>query len=197
MGILGANSALLFGATGPILRGSGIACDLRASALESYGIYRMLSFRSYIGICGDSYDRFLIRSRELFESMHIIYSAIAPLLSSNGRLLIESKIARPASLSGNTGNFKNKMESLIRKFKNAVDPVETEASMSYRAVESGKGEFGVLLVSNNTQKPYRVYLRSPAYNHLQLLSLIGAGHMFADIVTLVGTLDLVFGEIDR
>lgn len=187
----------MFGATGPILRSTGVGYDLRMNVLESYGAYRALQFRVFIGTQGDSYDRFLIRSRELFESMHIIYASMTYLLNNNGGLLIESKLHSACVLSRYAGNSRTKMESLIKKFKGATEPFSTRTGISYRAVESGKGEFGVLLVANSTSRPYRVYLRSPAYNHLQLLSLLGTGHMFADIVTLVGTLDLVFGEIDR
>jgi NADH-quinone oxidoreductase subunit D len=187
---------MLFGATGPILRGSGCMLDLRFSTIESYAAYRLISFRSYLGVQGDSFDRFLVRSRELFESMNIIYTVMSQLYGKTNVRVNAYHSSEPAILRGKH-EFKTKMESLIVKFKSAIDPISTDSALSYRSVEAGKGEFGVMLIASNDRKPYRVYLRSPAYNHLQLLSLLGSGHMFADIVTLVGTLDLVFGEVDR
>jgi NADH:ubiquinone oxidoreductase subunit D len=191
VGVLSANAATLFGATGPILRGSGVLYDLRFSSIEAYAAYSAINARSYVGVAGDSYDRFLVRSRELFESMNIIYQVIANIGGA------DVAISRSVDILGGSGVFKTKMESLINKFKSAVEPSVATDKITYRAVEAGKGEFGVMLVTNSTYRPYRVYLRSPAFNHLQLIGLLGAGHMFADIVTVVGTLDLVFGEVDR
>ncbi len=193
VGFLGYESALLLGATGPILRGSGVSYDLRTSAADAYALYDAISFRVFTGVTGDSYDRFLVRARELFESMFILESA----LSMASTTLASSAFSGVRTLESGKAYYKTKIESTIAKFKAAAEPVSARAALSYRAVEAGKGEFGVLIISNNTQRPYRVYLRSPAYNHLQLIGLMSSGARFADIVTILGTLDLVFGEVDR
>ena len=171
-----------------------MAFDLRASTLETYAMYRAVTFKTFIGTNGDSYDRFLIRSRELFESMLIVCSALEQLVYGSAKNVDRAALSTLNNLSR---DYKNKMESLICKFKNIQEPAAVTSSIVYCGVEAGKGEFGVYLATNLTQKPYRVYLRSPAFNHLQLINLLGSGLRFADVVTLVGTLDLVFGEVDR
>ena len=194
IGVLKKNDAILFGATGLFLRSSGCSLDLRAGV--GYSSYSTLSFRIYTGVFGDSYDRFLIRSRELFESIHILAQiTFRFLLVSNKSTALF--LANSCLFINNGTEHKTKMEGLISRFKVASDFIEVSAGVSYKYVEAGKGEFGVMLVSNGSAKPHRLYLRSPAFNNLQLLPLIGAGCYFADLVTLVGSLDLVFGEVDR
>ncbi len=196
VGIIDKNSAVLFGATGPILKSVGMSKDLRVSQAEQYAAYEAVSFRVFVGIYGDSFDRFLIRSRELFESMHIILQTLNTFTSSTFGIITINKFYGVFSSKSKSYN-KTRMESLIIKFKTASDFIQLNNGISYKAVEAGKGEFGVLIVSAGESNPYRAFLRSPAYNHLQLLPLLGSGHYFADLITLVGTLDLVFGEIDR
>ncbi len=187
---------MLFGATGPILRSTGCAYDLRFLKAEQYAAYNKLAFKMFVGIYGDCYDRFLIRSRELFESAYIVLQAVTILgVDFNGSCCL-SKFYGVFS-NQKVNQTKTKMENTINKFKYISDFITINSGISYKAVEAGKGEFGVMVVSSGDNKPYRAFLRSPAYNHLQLLSLIGSGCYFADLITLVGSLDLVFGEIDR
>ena len=198
VGILNYDIARLFGATGPMLRSAGYLYDLRMSNFENYALYNQLVFKSFIGITGDCFDRFLIRSRELFESTQIIYQCITKLnisfMQLNTVFFVENNNFQFQQINY---IFKNKMECLINKFKNITDGLTTNTGLMYRAVESGKGEFGVFIVITSNNKIYRAHLRSPAYNHLQLVSLMCIGHMFADLVTILGSIDVVFGEVDR
>lgn len=198
VGVLTYNAARLFGATGPMLRSTGYLYDLRLSLWESYALYPNLNFKSFVGFSGDCFDRFLIRSRELFESIQIIYQCVAKLnlrfISLAGQF---NKDNADAQLQQTNNAFKNNMELLINKFKIVSDGIATNAGFMYGAVESGKGEFGVFLITQNNNLIYRAHLRSPAYNHLQLVSMMCSGHMFADLVTILGSIDVVFGEVDR
>lgn len=191
---MGAEAGRLFGATGPVLRSTGVLYDVRLCKHTLYGFYSNLSVRSYVGLHGDSFDRFLIRARELFESLSIIYKCISEFTyySSNHSINYHCVLTKA---HGKTP--KTKLESLIRLFRHVNADYSCRTGLVYRCVESGKGEFGITLVSNNSNKPHRLAIRSPAYAHLQLLNLISNGHQFADIATLIGSLDVVFGEIDR
>ena len=152
--------------------------------------------RAFIGTTGDSYDRFLIRSREMFESVNIVSQISCKLLNNLNTIKLNSNFGSNAYGQANSCS-KTTMELLIKRFANVDAPTALHACITYGVVEAGKGEFGVLALLNDTRYLYRVHLRSPAYAHLQLISLLGVGHQFADLVVLVGTLDLVFGEVDR
>jgi len=198
-----------YGLTGVMARSTGIKRDLRLDKLETYANYYYLNFRSYIGQNGDSYDRFLIRMNEMTESLNIINQTIGKLTkykhslkktnninTINPHLIL--KYLYPKSI--NQYNYKgeyNTMEQLINHFKYWSEGFAIKTGWTYRAVESPKGEFGVALLSDGTNIPYRCKVRSPAYHHLQVLPKIGKGHFLADLVTLMGTIDIVFGEIDR
>ena len=194
----------------------GIKRDLRLNKLETYASYYNLNFRSYIGQHGDSYDRFLIRMNEMSESINIISQVINKLslfnsvshLNKYKTPNINSKLQilphfllnftkKNQWLSYNYKNQYNSMESLIKHFKFWSEGFVVDSNIVYKGIESPKGEFGVTLISNNSEKPYKCKVRSPAYHHLQLLPKIAKGHFLADLATLIGTIDIVFGEIDR
>ena len=190
IGILTYINALKSGATGVIARASGIKKDLRLLNNTTYSNYWYLNFNSFTGKTGDSYDRFIIRIREMFESLYLITQIISTL-----------------DLNTYTYNFnkwktlsQNKftqMEKLINHFKYYSEGYVLNKGLYYSEVESPKGEFGVTIISNNTNKSYRCKIKSPAYTHLQILSFLSKGHYFADVVTLIGSQDIVFGEVDR
>jgi NADH-quinone oxidoreductase subunit D len=181
-----------------MLRSAGYLYDLRLSTNETYALYKNITFKSFIGLSGDCFDRFLIRSRELFESTQIIYQCISKLnLNFLNLNIVLMNISSNTQFQQATQNYKTVMETLILKFKNVVDGVTTVNGLNYKGVESGKGEFGVFILITSDNKIYRTHLRSPAYNHLQLTPLMCIGHMFADLVTILGSIDVVFGEVDR
>ena len=194
-----------YGLTGVMSRSTGIKRDLRLDKLETYANYYYLNFRSYIGQNGDSYDRFLIRMNEMSESINIINQVINKITknknknkkyNSNPHQIL--KYLNPKSW--NKHNNKNEyisMEKLIQHFKYWSEGFPVKSGWTYKAVESPKGEFGVSLISNNSNIPYKCKVRSPAYHHLQVLPKISKGHFLADLVALMGTIDIVFGEIDR
>jgi len=198
-----------YGLTGVMSRSIGIKRDLRLDKLETYANYYYLNFRSFIGQNGDSYDRFLIRMNEMTESLNIINQVISKITkhkspkkkiksSSNINPHQILKFINPKHLNQN--NYKNEyisMEQLIKHFKYWSEGFTVKPNWTYRAVESPKGEFGVSLISNGTNIPYKCKVRSPAYHHLQVLPKISKGHFLADLVALMGTIDIVFGEIDR
>jgi NADH-quinone oxidoreductase subunit D len=201
-----------YGLTGIMSRCTGIKRDLRLSRLDNYANYYYLNFRSYIGQNGDCYDRFLIRMNEMCESLNIINQTINKLTKfSQPKSTTESYSKTNSTLPHsimkyininelNKVNFKNSynsMENLIHHFKYWSEGFTVPSNFTYQAVESPKGEFGVTLVSDNSNKPYKCKVRSPALTHLQLLPAIGKGHFLADVVALIGTVDIVFGEVDR
>jgi len=195
--------ALKFGLTGVMARSTGIKKDLRLDKFDTYANYYSLNFRSYIGNKGDSYDRFLIRMNEMVESLHIINQIIFK-LSLTEKKNTNTNVSKFLNFLNkkkfNKLNYKNSyvsMENLIHHFKYWSDGFNVKNNFTYRAVESPKGEFGVYLISDGTNKPYRCKVRSPAYHHLQVLPQICKGSYLADLVTLMGTIDIVFGEIDR
>jgi NADH dehydrogenase (ubiquinone) Fe-S protein 2 len=199
IGTYNVQTALNYGLTGVMARCVGLKRDLRLDLLETYGNYFYLNFRSYLGQHGDSYDRFLIRMNEMIESLNIITQLINKLLTYQNFLLNKNYNLKNLNFLLNTTNItlNNTMETLISHFKYWSEGMLIKANYTYAATESPKGEFGVTLISNNTNKPHRCKVRSPAYHHLQLLSKIAKGHFLADLVTLIGTIDIVFGEIDR
>ena len=198
-----------YGLTGVMSRSIGIKRDLRLDKLETYANYYYLNFRSFIGQNGDSYDRFLIRMNEMTESLNIINQVINKITKHK---IQKKKIKSTSNINPhqilrfinpkhlNQNNYKNEyisMEQLIKHFKYWSEGFPVKPNWTYRAVESPKGEFGVSLISNGTNIPYKCKVRSPAYHHLQVLPKISKGHFLADLVALMGTIDIVFGEIDR
>lgn len=183
------NDALNLGFSGPMLRGSGILWDLRKT--QPYEIYDKLEFNVPIGKNGDCYDRYLIRVYEMRESLKIIQQAISkiPVESS---FMLDNKLIYPSRIE-----MKNSMEALIHHFKLFSEGFSIPSGFVYSFVEAPKGEFGVFLVSDGTNKPYRCRIRAPGFFHLQSLDFMTKGHMIADVVTIIGTQDIVFGEIDR
>jgi NADH:ubiquinone oxidoreductase subunit D len=197
-----------YGLTGVMARSCGIKRDLRLSKLDTYANYYYLNFRSYIGQHGDCYDRFLIRMNEMCESINIINQTINKVTKFN-KLNSKKKINNYTTIIPHIVlkyldkkyldkklNY-NTMENLITHFKNWSNGQIVNSGYTYQAIEAPKGEFGVSLISDNTNKPYKCKIRSPSYQNLQVLSKIGKGHFLADIVTLIGTIDIVFGEVDR
>jgi NADH:ubiquinone oxidoreductase subunit D len=189
IGKLNYRQALDLGFSGPMLRSVGIAWDLRKS--ESYEVYKKFSFLIPTGIYGDSYDRYLIRIEEMRQSINIINQAINQIPFGLVRI-DDHKISPPYK-----EQMKSSMESLIHHFKLYSEGISIPKGYTYSCIEAPKGETGVFLVSNGTNKPYRCKVRAPGFMHLQSLNSIVVGHMIADLVTVIGTLDIVFGEVDR
>ena len=176
--------------SGPMVRGSGLAWDLRRS--QPYELYDEFDFHIPVGKNGDCYDRYLVRMAEMRESLSIIRQAIAKIRECPGDVLVRGKITPPKR-----GDMKTSMEALIHHFKLYTEGFHVPQGEVYAAVEAPKGEFGVYLVADGTNKPYRAKLRAPGYLHLQAMDHITRGHQLADVAAIIGTLDVVFGEIDR
>ena len=196
-------TVLNYGLTGILSRSVGIKRDLRISKLETYSNYYYLNFRSFVGNHGDCYDRFLIRMCEMSESLNICTQVLMKIKDKDITNINKKKdIFNKHNLTSyilNNNNFNqyNSMEEIIKHFKNWSDGFNVKSNWVYQAIESPKGEFGVIILSDNSNKPYRCKIRSPSYQNLQLLPVISKGHFLADLVTLVGTIDIVFGEVDR
>lgn len=189
IGVVSAKAALNWGFSGVMLRGSGIPWDLRKS--NPYEIYGELEFSIPLGTNGDCFDRYLIRIQEMRESLNILTQCLN---------LIETGSVKTSDLKLNSpsrSEIKNSMEALIHHFKIYTGGISILASETYTATEAPKGEFGVYLVSNGTEKPYRCKIKAPGFGHLQALDYMSRGHMIADVVTIIGTQDIVFGEVDR
>lgn len=189
IGVVSPEEALNWGFTGPMLRGSGVAWDLRKS--QPYAIYDEVDFDVPVGKNGDCYDRYLIRVEEMKQSVRIIRQVLdnMPL----GNVIIDDSRFYPPKRD----EMKHSMEALINHFKLFTEGVRVPAGEVYTAVEAPKGEFGVYLVSDGSSKPYRCKIRAPGFSHLQGLDFMAKGHMLADLVACIATLDVVFGEIDR
>ena len=179
-----------WGFSGPMARGSGLAWDLRRS--QPYECYNEFDFQIPVGTNGDCYDRYLCRMREMEESVKIIRQAIAKLRVEKGDVLARGKIAPPKR-----GDMKRSMESLIHHFKLYTEGFRVPAGEVYAAVEAPKGEFGIYLVADGTNKPYRAKIRAPGFMHLQASDHICKGHLLADVTAVIATMDIVFGEVDR
>ena len=189
VGVVSARDAIDWGFTGPMLRGSGVAWDLRRS--QPYDVYDQFDFDVPIGKNGDCYDRYVCRVEEMAQSLRIIRQCIADM--PQGPVLAEdAKIAPPRR-----GDMKQSMEALIHHFKLYTEGFHVPAGETYTAVEAPKGEFGVYLVSDGTNKPYRCKIRAPGFAHLQAMEFCSKGHMLADSVAILGSMDIVFGEVDR
>jgi len=189
IGVVSKKEALDWGFTGPMLRGSGVAWDLRKH--EPYAIYDKVDFDIPIGKNGDCYDRYLIRMEEMKQSLKIINQVLDKM--PKGDVIIDNPRISPPKRS----TMKSSMESLISHFKLYTEGVRVPEGSIYRAVEAPKGEFGVYLVSDGTNKPYRCKIRAPGFAHLQGLDFMTKGHQLADLVACIATMDVVFGEIDR
>jgi NADH dehydrogenase (ubiquinone) Fe-S protein 2 len=189
VGVVNYDDALAWGFSGPMLRGSGISWDLRKN--QSYEVYDQLDFDIPIGTNGDCYDRYCIRVNEMRESIRIIIQCLNNL--PEGPVKVDdAKIVPPSRI-----DMKESMESLIHHFKFYTENFTVPEGETYTAVEAPKGEFGVFLVSNGSSNPYRCKIRPPGFSHLQGLDFMSRGHMLADVVTIIGTQDIVFGEVDR
>ncbi len=214
IGSLNFNDAYSYGATGPIVRSSGIKKDIRFLKSETYSYYWFLSIQGYLGKRGDSYDRFIIRIREMYESVNIIFQILTNLTSltnSNKNFIIKNeKNYKENNFFSffdflynqhySKLNYKSKyssMETLINHFKHYSEGVKIPKGFTYKAVEAPKGEFGVSLVSDGSSYPYRCKIRTPAYHHIQVMPRLVQGHFFADLVTVLGSQDIVFGDVDR
>jgi NADH-quinone oxidoreductase subunit D len=191
IGIVTPERALQLGFTGPMLRGSGIAWDLRKK--QPYEVYDRMDFDIPIGTNGDSYDRYLVRIQEFRESNKIIKQCVDWLRKNPGPVIsTDHKVAPPSR-----ENMKTNMEELIHHFKLFTEGFHVPPGEAYAAVEHPKGEFGIYLISDGANKPYRLKIRAPGFPHLAALDEMSRGHMIADVVTIIGTQDIVFGEIDR
>jgi NADH dehydrogenase (ubiquinone) Fe-S protein 2 len=189
IGIVKAKDALDLGFSGVMLRGSGISWDLRKT--QPYEIYDELDFNIPIGTNGDCYDRYLIRIEEMRQSVNIILQTLNKM--PKGIIKIDDrKIINP-----NRVQIKQSMESLIHHFKYYSENINVNSGETFTVIEAPKGEFGVFLVSNGTNKPYRCKIKAPGFAHLQALNFMCKNHMIADVVTIIGTQDIVFGEVDR
>ena len=189
IGVVKAQDALDWGFSGPMLRATGIAWDLRKA--QPYEVYDRMDFLVPVGRNGDCWDRYLVRMAEIRESMKIMRQCLEQMPEGPVRVPDQKVTPPPRAL------MKSSMEALIHHFKLYTEGVRVPAGEVYAAVESGKGEFGVYLVSDGTNKPYRCKIRSPGYVHLQALDFMSRGHQLADVVAIIGSLDIVFGEIDR
>lgn len=191
IGVVTAERALALGFTGPMLRGSGVEWDLRKK--QPYEVYDRLDFDIPVGVNGDCYDRYLVRVEELRQANRIIKQCIEWLRKNPGPVMLgDHKITPPTRVE-----MKEDMESLIHHFKLFTEGYTTLPGEVYAAVEHPKGEFGVYLVSDGANKPYRVKIRAPGFAHLAALDEMTRGHMIADVVTVLSSQDIVFGEIDR
>jgi len=191
IGVVTPERALQLGFTGPMLRGSGIAWDLRRK--QPYEVYDRLEFDIPVGVNGDCYDRYLVRMEEMRQSNAIIRQCIDWLRRNPGPVITENHKVAPPSRVG----MKSNMEELIHHFKLFTEGMHVPEGECYVAVEAPKGEFGIYLVSDGANKPYRVKIRAPGYAHLAAMDEMAKGHMISDAVAIIGTMDIVFGEVDR
>ena len=191
IGVVTPERAKALGFTGPMLRGSGVEWDLRKK--QPYEVYDRVDFDIPVGVNGDCYDRYLVRVEEMRQSNGIIKQCIAWLRNNPGPVIIDDhKIAPPPRV-----DMKQNMEELIHHFKLFTEGIHIPPGECYAAVEAPKGEFGIYLVSDGGNKPYRLKIRAPGFPHLAALDEMARGHMIADVVAIIGTQDIVFGEIDR
>ena len=191
IGVVSPERAFQLGFSGPMLRGSGVAWDLRKK--QPYAAYDRVDFDIPVGVNGDSYDRYLVRIEELRQSNRIIKQCVDWLRANPGPVMVEDHKVAPPKRS----EMKDSMEALIHHFKLFTEGFCLPSGEVYSAVEAPKGEFGVYLVSDGANKPYRVKIRAPGFAHLSAMNEMVRGHMLADVVAVIGTMDIVFGEIDR
>ena len=191
IGVVSPERALQLGFTGPMLRGSGVEWDLRKK--QPYEVYDRLDFDIPVGVNGDSYDRYLVRIEEMRQSQRIIKECVRWLRDNPGQVILDDSKFTPPTRE----HMKGDMESLIHHFKLFTEGFTLPEGEVYAAVEHPKGEFGIYLVSDGTNKPYRLKIRAPGFAHLASLDEMTRGHMLADVVAIIGTQDIVFGEVDR
>jgi NADH-quinone oxidoreductase subunit D len=191
VGAISAERAMSMGFTGPMLRGSGVAWDLRKT--QPYDVYAEMDFDVAVGVEGDSYDRYLVRVEEMRQSNRIIQQCSAWLRDNPGPVITDNRKVAPPSRE----DMKTNMEDLIHHFKLFTEGFRVPEGEAYAAVEHPKGEFGIYMVSDGANKPYRLKIRAPGFAHLAGLDELTRGHMLADAVAIIGTMDIVFGEIDR
>ena len=191
IGVVSPERALALGLTGPMLRGSGVEWDLRKK--QPYAAYDRVEFDIPVGVNGDCYDRYLVRMEEMRQSNRIIKQCVDWLRANPGPVISGNhKVAPPGR-----EEMKSNMEELIHHFKLFTEGMHVPEGEAYAAVEHPKGEFGIYLVSDGANKPYRLKIRAPGFAHLMAMDEMAKGHMIADVVALMGTMDIVFGEIDR
>ncbi|MFY0661651.1 MAG: NADH-quinone oxidoreductase subunit D [Shimia sp.] len=190
IGVVNEQEVLDFAMSGVMARSAGLAWDLRRA--QPYECYDEFEFQIPVGKNGDCYDRYLMRMEEMRQSLSIMRQAIVKLREATGDVLSRGKLTPPKR-----GDMKTSMESLIHHFKLYTEGFHVPAGEVYAAVEAPKGEFGVYMVADGTNKPYRAKLRAPGYLHLQAMDHIATGHQLADVAAIIGTMDIVFGEIDR
>ncbi|MBR0679101.1 NADH-quinone oxidoreductase subunit D [Roseomonas eburnea] len=189
IGVMTAEQAIEWGFSGPCLRASGCAWDLRKA--QPYDVYDRMEFDVPVGTRGDCYDRYLVRMLEMKESLKIVHQCLAQMKPGPVKVQ-DNKIAPPKR-----SEMKRSMEALIHHFKLYTEGYHVPEGATYTVTEAPKGEFGVYLVADGTNRPYRCKIRSPGYAHLQAMEVLSKGHMLADAVAIIGSLDVVFGEIDR
>ncbi|MGB0753570.1 MAG: NADH-quinone oxidoreductase subunit D [Candidatus Pseudothioglobus sp.] len=189
--IVSPERAMQLGFTGAMLRGSGVEWDIRKN--EPYSVYDQLDFEVPVGVTGDCYDRYLVRMEEMRQSTRIINQCVAWLKANPGPVMSDDHKVTPP----NREDMKGDMESLIHHFKLFTEGYCLPEGETYTAVEAPKGEFGVYLVSDGANKPYRVKIRAPGFAHLAAMDEMAKGHMLSDVVTIIGSQDIVFGEVDR
>jgi len=189
VGVVTAEEAMAWGFSGPMIRGSGLPWDLRKS--QPYELYGELEFDVAIGKNGDCYDRYLVRMEEMRQSLRIVKQCIEKM--PTGSVLVDD----PKIVPPKRALMKQSMEALINHFKLYSEGYHVPAGETYTAVEAPKGEFGVYLIADGTNRPYKCKIRAPGFPHLQGLDFMSKGHMLADVSAIIGTLDIVFGEIDR
>ena len=191
IGVVSPERAMQLGFTGPMLRGSGVAWDLRKK--QPYEVYADMDFDVPVGVNGDCYDRYLVRVEEMRQSNRIVAQCVQWLRANPGPVIVDDrKIRQPRR-----EEMKGDMESLIHHFKLFSEGFRVPEGEAYAAVEHPKGEFGIYIVADGANKPYRLKIRPPGFAHLAGLDEMGRGHMIADAVAIIGTMDIVFGEIDR
>ena len=189
--IVSPERAMQLGFTGAMLRGSGVEWDIRKN--EPYSVYDQLDFEIPVGVTGDCYDRYLVRMEEMRQSTRIINQCVAWLKANPGPVMSDDHKVTPPDRE----SMKGDMESLIHHFKLFTEGYCLPEGETYTAVEAPKGEFGVYLVSDGANKPYRVKIRAPGFAHLAAMDEMSKGHMLSDVVTIIGSQDIVFGEVDR
>jgi NADH-quinone oxidoreductase subunit D len=191
IGVVSPERAIELGFTGPMLRGSGVAWDLRKK--QPYEIYDRLDFDIPVGVTGDCYDRYLVRIEEMRQSVKIIKQCVDWLKVNQGPVINDNyKAAQPPR-----DKMKSNMEALIHHFKLHSEGIHVPEGQVYSAIENPKGEFGIYIISDGANKPYRLKIRSPAYAHISAMEELIKGHMISDVVSVIGSIDFVFGEIDR
>ena len=189
IGKVSAAEAMDWGFSGPMLRGSGVAWDLRKA--QPYDVYERMDFDVPVGKNGDCFDRYLVRVEEMRQSLRIILQALAEM--PGGPVKVDDQKYAPPPRA----EMKRSMEALIHHFKLYTEGYHVPAGETYTAVEAPKGEFGVYLVADGTNKPYRCKIRAPGFAFLQAMNFLSKGHMLADVVAIIGSMDIVFGEVDR